>query len=467
LLGADDAFAFLDEDDLVGLDVFEGFDEAAGPADFEELDVFRFADAKVHAQIVLRKIAAAATHFVDLRMQALLARKMRDTFDARADAAAIGFRADGFDFDPVVGGAGIATQQLRKIVDGVDDDVEVAVIVEVAEGASARGDRRGNSGASVIGNIFEAPVAQIFVEQLALRITRFSLELLDFGINVTVANEDVGPAVIVHVKKTAAPAEILRVLAETALIGGVLEIRAAEIVVKRRRVAGEIRFDQVEIAVEIVIGGRDAHAGLRLAVGAESATSFDGDVVGDEKIEAAVAIVVDESAAGVPALAVSGDSGFFADVSECAIAVVVIENILSEVGDEEIVETVVVVVAYANTLSPAGMKKSCFGGDVSESPIAIVFEEMIGGFLTGGKIFEAPAVDQKNVQPAVVVVVVERDAAAGGFEKIFVLVLAAENGFGVESGFTRNIEEGNAEIIVGSGGGLCRRCALTECGQPF
>src|SRR5207247_804776 len=205
--GADDAFAFLDEDDLVGLDVFEGFDEAAGPADFEELDVFRFADAKVHAQIVLRKIAAAATHFVDLRMQTLLARKMRDTFDAR-------------------------------------------------------GDRRGNSGASVIGNIFEAPVAQIFVEQLALRITRFSLELLDFGINVTVANEDVGPAVIVHVKKTAAPAEILRVLAETALIGGVLEIRAAEIVVKRWRVAGELRFDEVEIAVEIVVGGRADRAGL-------------------------------------------------------------------------------------------------------------------------------------------------------------------------------------------------------------
>src|SRR5439155_1375109 len=192
LLGADDAFAFLDEDDLVGLDVFEGFDEAAGPADFEELDVFRFADAKVHAQIVLRKIAAAATHFVDLRMQTLLARKMRDTFDARADAAAIGFRADGFDFDPVVGGAGIATQQLRKIVDGVDDDVEVA-----------------------------------------------------------------------------------------------------EIVVKRRRVAGEIRFDQVEIAVEIVIGDRDAHAGLRLAVGAESATSFDGDVG-----EGAVLLVLIKGAGG-------------------------------------------------------------------------------------------------------------------------------------------------------------------------
>src|SRR6266403_4446874 len=105
LHGANDAFAFFDEDDLIGLDVFEGFDEAAGPADFEELDGFGFADAEMDAQIILREIAATAAHFVDLRMQTLLAGPMSDAFDARADAAAIGFRADGLDFDPVVAGA--------------------------------------------------------------------------------------------------------------------------------------------------------------------------------------------------------------------------------------------------------------------------------------------------------------------------------------------------------------------------
>src|SRR6266851_7146870 len=36
LHGADDAFALFDENDLIGLDVFESFDQAAGPADFEE-----------------------------------------------------------------------------------------------------------------------------------------------------------------------------------------------------------------------------------------------------------------------------------------------------------------------------------------------------------------------------------------------------------------------------------------------
>src|SRR6266436_388489 len=105
LLSADDAFAFFDEDDLIRLHVFESFDEAAGPADFEEFHVFGFADAEVDAEIVLGKIAAAAADFVNLRMQTLLAGEMRDALDACADAAAIGFCADSFYFDPIVAGA--------------------------------------------------------------------------------------------------------------------------------------------------------------------------------------------------------------------------------------------------------------------------------------------------------------------------------------------------------------------------
>src|SRR6267378_5750119 len=151
LHGADDAFAFFDEDHLVRLDVLQGFHEAAGPANLEDLDVFGFADAEVNAQIILRKIAAAAADIVDLRMQTLLAGTMRYAFDACADAAAIGFRANGLDFDPIVGGARVAPQKLGKIVNGVDDDVEIAVVIKVAEGTAARGDRLGDSGAGVVG----------------------------------------------------------------------------------------------------------------------------------------------------------------------------------------------------------------------------------------------------------------------------------------------------------------------------
>jgi hypothetical protein len=99
---ADDAFAFFDVDHLIGLDVLQGVDRAAGPLDFEEIDFFGLADAKVHAQITLREIAAAAANFIDLRMRLGFAGNLRYTTQPRADTAAIGFRADGADLNPIV-----------------------------------------------------------------------------------------------------------------------------------------------------------------------------------------------------------------------------------------------------------------------------------------------------------------------------------------------------------------------------
>src|SRR4051812_44084112 len=71
---------------------------------------------------------------------------------------------------------------------------------------------------------------------------------------------------------------------------------------------------------------------------------------------------------------------------------------------------------------------------------------MGGGLAARGKSFEPRAVNQKDVEPSVVVVIVERDAAACGFEQILVLVLAAEDGFGIESGLSRHVSKADAEI---------------------
>src|SRR5213593_3069109 len=119
----------------------------------------------------------------------------------------------------------------------------------------------------------------------------------------------------------------------------------------------------------------------------------------------AVAVVVDEGAAGVPAFAGAGDAGFFADVSERAIAVVVVEDILAKVGHEKIIEAIVVVIADADSLAPAGMEEASSCSDIRESSIAIVFEKVIGGLLAGGKTCQARAVHQENVEPAVVVII--------------------------------------------------------------
>ncbi len=46
---AEEAGAFFDEEELIGGEVLEGFEEAGGPADFEEIDLFGLSQAEVNA----------------------------------------------------------------------------------------------------------------------------------------------------------------------------------------------------------------------------------------------------------------------------------------------------------------------------------------------------------------------------------------------------------------------------------
>src|SRR5258708_9689492 len=103
------------------------------------------------------------------------------------------------------------------------------------------------------------------------------------------------------------------------------------------------------------------------------------------------------------------------------------------------------------------MEETSFGGDVGKGAVAVVFEKVIGRLLADGKTFQTRAVDEENVHPAIIVVIVEGDSTTGGFEKIFVLVLAPEDSFGVQAGLTPDIEEAYTEIVC-AGIGQLGRC---------
>ena len=84
--------------------------------------------------------------------------------------------------------------------------------------------------------------------------------------------------------------------------------------------------------------------------------------------------------------------------------------------------------------------------DVGEGAVAIVLEKVVKRLITGPEALETSAVDEEDVEPAVIIVVVERDATARGFEQVFVFVFAAEDGDGVEPGFFGDVNEGGAEF---------------------
>jgi hypothetical protein len=150
------------------------------------------------------------------------------------------------------------------------------------------------------------------------------------------------------------------------------------------------------------------------------------------------------------------EAGFSSDIGEGAVAIVTVKDILAVVTDEEIVPAVVVVVADAAALAPSAVSKACFGRDIGEGAIPVIFEEVRNGFLSLGKAFEARAVDEEDVDPVVVVVVEESYPTACGFEQISVLVFAAVDGFGVEAGLAGYIDEIDT-----------KRCARNRRWQTF
>src|SRR3982074_639822 len=122
-------------------------------------------------------------------------------------------------------------------------------------------------------------VAKVAVEQFPRRVSGLGLQLLHFGIHVPVTYENVRPAVVVEIKKAAAPAQKLGVRTQTRRESRVFKTTTTLIVVQRGSVAGEIGFDQVQVSVEIIVAGGNSHAGLRLAVRTESAPGLDSNVL--------------------------------------------------------------------------------------------------------------------------------------------------------------------------------------------
>jgi hypothetical protein len=120
----------------------------------------------------------------------------------------------------------------------------------------------------------------------------------------------------------------------------------------------------------------------------------------------------------------------------------VVEAVLAVVGDVEVFPSVVVIVADADALAPAGRGQTRLGGDVGEGAVVIVVIQAVGRALPGGKSFELRAIHQKDVRPAVVVIVENCDAGSGGFDDVFFAVDAAESVLRGEAGFLGQVDEG-------------------------
>src|ERR1019366_10102984 len=100
-------------------------------------------------------------------------------------------------------------------------------------------------------------------------------------------------------------------------------------------------------------------------------------IIGDEEIQVAVPVEIHERAAGSPPVAFVKQARLFSDVGERAVAIVPVEDVLRPAGNEDILETVVVVVSNGYAAEPAQTSQAGWPGDLGEGAVAAVFVEAV------------------------------------------------------------------------------------------
>src|SRR5437899_3150789 len=130
-----------------------------------------------------------------------------------------------------------------------------------------------------------------------------------------------------------------------------------------------------------------------------------------------VPIVIEEAATGAPASLDARHSRLFRDVGESTVAIIAVKHVSSKVGDKEIVEAIVVIVADTAGLAPTRMRQTRLASDVGKGAVAIVAEEIAGGLGACGGRGGTGAIHQEDIRPAVVIVVDDRYATTHLFEQ--------------------------------------------------
>src|SRR4051812_2185173 len=154
----------------------------------------------------------------------------------------------------------------------------------------------------------------------------------------------------------------------------------------------------------------------------------------------AVPVVVEKSTASAPAgWSLLPKPGFPGHVGECSISVVAIEPVLSEVGAEDVVKAVVVIVGDADSVCPACCFQAGLLGYIREGAIAVVLIEPIGRF--GRVTLQARPREQENVHPAVIVVINEGAPATVCLQDVFLVFNPAIDDLRVQASRFRDIRQ--------------------------
>src|SRR5216684_4528549 len=182
---------------LISFYVVQELNGSTRPSQLDFLDERIGTESEVYPLVGGTGVAARRGDMVVLHQAGLAGH-----LDPCSDAIAVAFHSDGLDGDPVVGARGNVVQQFGWTSDSGDDDINLAVVVEVPESAP-----------SVSRGIRQPRWSTQFCERSILQIPEYRVRLtivllrIQVGVltHVRIGTEQIFVAVIIEIVGTGAP----------------------------------------------------------------------------------------------------------------------------------------------------------------------------------------------------------------------------------------------------------------------
>src|SRR5580658_924006 len=146
-------------------------------------------------------------------------------------------------------------------------------------------------------------------------------------------------------------------------------------------------------------------------------------ISGDKQIQPPIAVVVAPCGAGMPCRRiVERYAGLLGNIGKRSVVIVVVEAVLAPVRHKDIGPAVVVVVRNGHAETPAVVGHAGLGRHVGERAVVVIMKQRrVGRRLLAVERIKGRAVDDINIEPAVVVVVDQPHAGALGLDDVLLL----------------------------------------------
>src|ERR1039458_3329137 len=206
LLTFNNSRAFLNGEELVGGNIGEFFDLLCSrPRDLYQIHLGRLSQAEMEAQVALGHHTRTGMDLVYLCMLS------GNDACTGADGCAITLGAEQFEGNPIVLVAAVVAQERWVVVHVEDQHIKTAIVIIVAESATATGESFCHTGAELFRYVLEFAISEIAVDYPRDNKLGVQVIFLNLWIHVPVDLEEVSPSIVVIVHKAGAPADILSV----------------------------------------------------------------------------------------------------------------------------------------------------------------------------------------------------------------------------------------------------------------